>query len=372
MTRFAAADEQYMRLALRLALRGRGRVEPNPMVGCVMVKQQRIIASGWHRRYGGPHAEVEALRVAGTAARGATAYVTLEPCNHHGKTPPCTDALLAAGVKRVCAAMRDPNPLVAGRGLAALRRRGVAVDVGVLQEQAAALNAPFLKWITHKRPWLIAKWAQSLDGRIATRTGDARWISDEAARRHAHSVRGRMDAVLVGVGTVLSDDPLLTCRAVRPRRTCARVVVDSALRTPPDAKLVQTAGAAPTLLAHDARAAARRRRALAQAGCVLLELPRHGTGLSLTALLDELGRRGMTNVLCEGGPTLLGSLFDQLLVDEVHAYLAPILIGGRAAPAAIGGEGCDTLAHATRLPDARLRALGGGWLLQTRLRREPA
>lgn len=368
MSRFTAADEAHLRRALHLAARGQGRVEPNPMVGCVIVRGGRVLGEGWHRRFGGPHAEIEALRRCPGSARAATVYVTLEPCAHTGKTPPCTEALLAAGIARVVAPLADPNPLVAGRGFAVLRRAGVRVDVGLLRQPAAALNAPYIKLVQQRRPWVILKWAQSLDGKLATRTGDARWISDPAARAHAHRVRGRLDGILVGVRTVLVDDPLLTCRRGRPRRIAARIILDTRLRTPLSARLVRTARRTPTWVFCGRAAPAGRERALERAGCIVRRVPATRAGLSLPAVLDALGAAGMTNVLVEGGGRLLGGFWDQRLGDEVHIYIAPLLIGGAAAPGPLHGRGAGRLAEALRLPaGVRLRRLGGGYFLRARL-----
>lgn len=361
-------DEAHLRRALRLAARGQGRVEPNPMVGCVIVREGRIIGEGYHRRFGGPHAEIEALRRCTRTPRGATVYVTLEPCCHFGKTPPCTEALIAAGVARVVAPLKDPNPAVAGKGFAALKKAGVRVDVGVLANEAAALNAPFLKLVRQGRPWVILKWAQSLDGKIATRTGDAKWISDETCRAHAHRVRGRLDAILVGVGTVLTDDPMLTCRVGRPRRSATRVILDSQLRTPTTARLVRSAARVPTWVFCTPGAAARRARALERAGCRVLCVRAGPGGVSLPAVLEVLGAQQMTNVLVEGGGALLGRFLDADLADEVHVYIAPLLIGGAQAPGPLHACGVARVAEARRLPrGARLRALGSGYVLQTPL-----
>jgi len=355
-------DEQHLRRALRLARRGQGRVEPNPMVGCVLVRNGQVIGEGYHRRFGGPHAEVEALRACRASARGATAYVTLEPCCHHGKTPPCTEALIAAGIARVVAPVMDPNPAVAGRGFARLRAAGLHVDVGLLQAEALELNAPFFKLMRQRRPWVILKWAQSLDGKIATRTGDSRWITGPACRAHAHRTRGRVDAILVGVDTVLKDDPLLTCRAVLPRRVATRVVLDTHLRTPSTARLVRTARRVPTWVFCGPDACESRAARLEQAGCRVLRVPRTGHGLSLTAVLSLLGQHHMTNVLVEGGATLLGRFFDQHLFDELHVYIAPVLIGGTAALSPLHGTGVARVGQALRLPDDfRLTRLADGY-----------
>ncbi|MBK8916000.1 MAG: bifunctional diaminohydroxyphosphoribosylaminopyrimidine deaminase/5-amino-6-(5-phosphoribosylamino)uracil reductase RibD [Phycisphaerales bacterium] len=378
-----------MKRALALARRGRGAVEPNPMVGCVLVRKGRVIGEGWHRRFGGPHAEVEALRRAGDA-RGATAYVTLEPCCHHGKTPPCTDALLAAGIARVVAGVRDPNAPMRGRGFALLRRRGVQVEIGVCAEEAAALIAPFEKLIRRVRPWVTLKWAQSLDGCIATRTGDSRWISDEACRAHAHRTRGLADAILVGVGTVLRDDPLLTCRVGRPRRTATRIVLDSLLRTPESAALIRTAREAPTLIYCHPDAPSSRRRRLEARGSEVRPIgpssrkPRRAasgtsrakaTGLPVAAVLDDLGQRRFTHLLVEGGARVLGAFADaaregEECADAVNIYCAPILIGGEAGLGALGGVGAGLVADALRSgPTAQWRRLGNGWFLEATLRR---
>jgi diaminohydroxyphosphoribosylaminopyrimidine deaminase / 5-amino-6-(5-phosphoribosylamino)uracil reductase len=370
MPRARPNDEQYLRRALQLAVRGQGRVEPNPLVGCVLVRAGRVLGVGWHRRFGGPHAEVEALAACGHRARDATAYVTLEPCCHTGKTPPCTDALLAAGIARVVAPLSDPDPRVAGQGFAALRAAGVQVDVGLLAEEATRLNAPFFKRIRTGRPWVILKWAQSLDGKIATACGDARWITDEACRGHAHRTRARVDALVVGIGTVRADDPLLTARGTRLRRIATRVVLDGGLHTPLASQLVRTARNVPTLVFCDPAAPRRREQALRAAGVDVQRVRadrragRRGTPLtlSLPAVLDVLGARQMTTVMVEGGSQVLGSFVAAGLADECHVYIAPRLIGGDAAPGPLGGVGVARVADALNLQTAALRKLGTGWL----------
>jgi diaminohydroxyphosphoribosylaminopyrimidine deaminase/5-amino-6-(5-phosphoribosylamino)uracil reductase len=367
MRRRTGIDERHMRRALALAARGQGRVEPNPMVGCVLVKRGRAIGEGYHRRYGGPHAEIEALRQCSESPCGATAYVTLEPCCHWGQTPPCVDALIAAGIARVVAAVEDPNRVVRGKGFAALRKAGIAVEVGVLAADASAMNAPFIKLMRQRRPWVILKWAQSLDGKIATRSGDSKWISDETCRAHAHRVRGRVDGIVVGIGTVLRDDPLLTCRVGRPRRIATRIVLDTKLRTPPGAQLVRTARDVPTWIFCGPNPPLRRARTLEHAGCVIHRVTATRHGVSLAAVLAVLGRVPMTNVLVEGGGTLLGRFFDaQELADEFHVYVAPLLIGGTAAPGPLHGEGVRDVAAALRLKLLSMRRLGAGWYLQAR------
>lgn len=355
-----------MRRALRLARRGAGRVEPNPLVGCVLVRGGRIIGEGHHGYFGGPHAEVEALRRARASPAGSTAYVTLEPCCYFGKTPPCVEALVRARVARVVAAVLDPNPRVNGAGVAALRKVGVRVEVGLLAREAQELNAPFFKWARGGGPWVILKWAQSLDGKLATAAGDSKWISDEAARAHAHRVRGQVGAIMVGSGTVLADDPQLTCRVGRPRRVAARVILDGRLRTPMNARLLRD-GAAPTWL-YTTPAAARRSGPIRSAGCEVLVAPRsRAHGLALPKVLRDLAERGVSVLLVEGGAALLSSFLRAGLGDEAHVYLAPCLIGGSQAPAPLANCGARRVADALQLGQPTLRRLGAGWLLRASL-----
>lgn len=361
------ADTFFVQRALRLARRGQGRAEPNPLVGCVFVRHGRIIGEGWHARFGGPHAEIRALSSCRTSPRGATAYVTLEPCCHFGQTPPCTNALIAAGVSRVVACVSDPNPKVAGRGFRILRAAGISVEVGPLAEDGAALIAPFTKLVKTGRPWVILKWAQSLDGVIATRTGDSKWITDEACRAHAHRTRGRVDAVIVGVNTVLRDDPQLTCRAASPRRIATRIVLDTQLRTPVTATLVRTARRTPTWLVCGSRAARRREARLTAASCIVHRLPAGPAGVDLSALLSLLGERGMANVLVEGGGRVLGEFVDGRLADEVHLYTAPLLLGGADAIGALHARGVERIRDAARLRMLESRRIGGGWFHRARL-----
>jgi diaminohydroxyphosphoribosylaminopyrimidine deaminase/5-amino-6-(5-phosphoribosylamino)uracil reductase len=365
----SALDRWHMQRALELAARGQGHVEPNPMVGCVIARGAEIVAEGWHRHYGGPHAEVEALAVAGPRAAGATLYVTLEPCCHHGKTPPCTDAIIAAGITRVAAAQRDPFPAVSGGGLADLEKAGIAVEIGLLEDEAQRLAAPYLKLIQTGRPWIIAKWAMTLDGKIATRTGDSRWISSEASRAVVHQLRGRVDAVVVGSRTAAIDDPLLTARPPGPR-VATRIVVDSRATLSSESQLARTARDTPVLVAASAAADESDRRRLAQAGCQVLVCPGETHAERLHALLDELGRHRMTNVLVEGGAGLLGSFFDQGLIDEVHVFIAPKLVGGSQAIGPLGGKGRDLLSAALALREPEVCELGGDIHVHARLAAE--
>jgi diaminohydroxyphosphoribosylaminopyrimidine deaminase/5-amino-6-(5-phosphoribosylamino)uracil reductase len=343
----AADDRRYMLRALVLACRGEGFVEPNPMVGCVLVRGGAVVGEGWHQRFGGPHAEIEALRAAGDAAQGATAYVTLEPCCHTGKTPPCTQALIAAGVARVVAACTDPNPQVDGQGLAELAAAGIEVAHSVCEAEAADLIAPFAMLSTHGRPWIIAKWAMSLDGRLAAASGDSKWISGEASRAIVHQLRGRVDAILVGRGTVAADDPLLTARPPGPR-TATRIVLGSQATLPLDSQLVRTASEAPVLVAAAADAPADRTGALRNRGVEVWQSKSNDSPARLQELLAELGRRQMTNVLVEGGAKTLSAFFAANLVDEVHAFIAPKLLGGPPTHV-ITSAGAVAMAEAMRL-----------------------
>ncbi|HEX2476378.1 MAG TPA: bifunctional diaminohydroxyphosphoribosylaminopyrimidine deaminase/5-amino-6-(5-phosphoribosylamino)uracil reductase RibD [Lacipirellulaceae bacterium] len=362
MTRRAEQDERFMGRALALATRGQGRVEPNPMVGCVIARGAEIVGEGFHEFFGGPHAEVNALAAAGDAAKGATAYVTLEPCCHHGKTPPCTQALLRAGVKRVVAAVEDPFPQVAGRGIAELRAGGVECDIGVRVAEANWLLAPYRKLLATGRPWVITKWAMTLDGKLATRTGDSQWISSEASRAVVHQLRGRVDAIIVGSGTARIDDPLLTARPADRadlKRVATRIVVDSGASLSTDSRLVQTAADVPILVAAASGADVSACDRLASGGIEIYRCPGETHAERLHALLHELGRRRMTNVLVEGGSKLLGVFFDAGAVDEVHVFIAPKLAGGAGAPSPVPGAGIAQMADALQLGDITIEELGG-------------
>jgi diaminohydroxyphosphoribosylaminopyrimidine deaminase/5-amino-6-(5-phosphoribosylamino)uracil reductase len=351
-------DAALMDVALAQAGLADHGTSPNPMVGAVVARAGEVIATGYHARAGEAHAEVRALESAGGATRGADLYVTLEPCTTQGRTPPCVDAVIAAGPGRVVVAMLDPNPRVAGSGVAALRAAGIRVEVGLGSAQAERLNRFYLTHQRTGRPFVTAKFAASLDGRIATRTGESRWISSQAARRHAHELRRRHDAVLVGATTVAVDDPELSVRLVDTNRQPMRVVVDSTLRTPATARVLTSAGGQP-LVATTAAAAPERVAALERAGAEVLVLPDVDGRVDLAAVLDSLGGRSVTSVLAEGGATLLGALFDMRAVDAVVAILAPRVIGGREAPAAIGGDGVASLAEAVALDDVEVERLGG-------------
>ncbi|MDR3589790.1 MAG: bifunctional diaminohydroxyphosphoribosylaminopyrimidine deaminase/5-amino-6-(5-phosphoribosylamino)uracil reductase RibD [Negativicutes bacterium] len=354
---FSEEDRQYMLKALELAGRAVGRTSPNPMVGAVIVKDGRVVGEGYHQKAGTPHAEVHALAAAGQEARGATMYVTLEPCCHHGRTGPCSNAVIAAGVRRVVAAMTDPNPKVAGQGLAQLRAAGLAVEEGLLAAEAARLNESFIKWVSTGMPFGVMKTAMTLDGKIATRTGHSKWITGAAARLRVHKLRDSCDAIMVGIRTVLADDPELTTRLPEGGRNPVRIIVDSQARTPLTAK-VASDGQAPTLIAVAADAPSENIAALKASGAEILVLPRGDTGVDLRALFKVLGERKLTSVLIEGGATLNAAALAANLVDKVEAYVAPKIIGGAAAPGPVGGQGAETLADVVLLEDAAVETVG--------------
>jgi diaminohydroxyphosphoribosylaminopyrimidine deaminase/5-amino-6-(5-phosphoribosylamino)uracil reductase len=331
------SDEAFMSEAIRLASLGRGRVEPNPMVGAVIVRDGQSVASGHHKRFGGPHAEIEAIRAAARAGEltaGTTIYVSLEPCCFTGKTPPCTDALIRAGFARVVVAMQDPDPNVAGGGIAALRAAGIRVDVGVREPAARQLLAPYAKLRTSRRPWATCKWAQTADGKLALPASLGRWISCDESRRVVHEMRARADGILVGISTVLADDPLLTNRLAAGRQP-VRVVLDSSVRLPIDSRLALSPAVSQVIVAATGRgveAAAERCDALRRMGIDILPLPADAAGrVSLPALLDELGRRRWTHLLVEGGPCVLGGFIYSHLADELAVFVSPDRIGPTGA-----------------------------------------
>jgi len=358
-----------MRMALGLARKGRGRTTPNPMVGAVVVRGKAAVGKGYHRRAGEPHAEVLALRQAGKKAKGATLYLNLEPCDHFGKTPPCTQAILKAGIQRVVAGMRDPNPLVSGRGFRRLKRAGVRVDVGLLEGECRELNAPFGKFISTGNPFVILKAAVSLDGKVATKSGDSRWISGGASRKYVHRLRSDVDAVMVGVGTVRRDDPLLNVRLAgrkNPRHPL-RIIVDSRLRIPADSRIVRTAAEFPTLVAATPSAPLKRVDWLKKKRVEVLVVRRNRRGrVSLLALLKELGSRGIQSILLEGGPTLNASAWEEKIVDRVLLFIAPKVIGGRETSGMIGGEGVGKVKNARRVEILRVRRMGPDLLIEAK------
>jgi len=357
--------DRFMAQALRLARKGLGYTSPNPAVGAVLVRDGHVVGRGYHEQFGGPHAEVMALAQAGPGARGATLYVTLEPCCHQGKTPPCTRALLEAGVERVYYGMTDPDPQVAGRGVAELAAGGVKVVTGPLRGKVERFYEAYAKQRRTGKPFLTLKMALSLDGKIATRTGKSRWITGERARGYTRRLRGRADAVMVGVGTILADDPALTTRLPKGRgRDAAAVIVDSYARTPPEAAVFNRQPGAPVYVATTAAAEPARPKRLEARGARIVCCQAQQGRVDLADLLARLGQMGMLHVICEGGGTLAASLLEAGLVDKVLFVLAPKLIGGKDAPTPVEGTGVAALSEALDLRDLRVRRLGSDLLVE--------
>jgi diaminohydroxyphosphoribosylaminopyrimidine deaminase/5-amino-6-(5-phosphoribosylamino)uracil reductase len=361
--KFSPQDERFMRRALALARRGLGKTSPNPATGAVLVKNGHIIAEDFHEKAGQLHAEAKVLRRVGAKARGATLYSTLEPCCTWGKTPPCTDAIIAVRVRRVVYAATDPNPKHSGRGAKLLRQAGIRVDVGLLADEATRMNAAFNKWITTGRPLVVAKAAMSVDGKIATRTGDSKWITSEAARREAHKLRALVDAIIVGANTVIRDDPRLTVRHGTRNWQPWRVVMDARGRSPRKARLFTDKFRHRTIVFTTRLSPPQWRRHLALAGATVIVVPATKSRIDVRTALRELGRMEVTSVLAEGGGGLLGSMFDAGLVDRVALFYAPLVIGGREAVTAVGGQGVAKVAQAVRLHECRWRRIGKSEML---------
>ena len=362
-------DEFYMKRALELARKAEGETSPNPMVGCVILDAEgRVAGEGWHHKAGQPHAEIMAMEdMKRRKMKGCTAYVSLEPCSHYGRTGPCCDALIRAGFKRVVAAMVDPNPKVAGQGLQRLRDAGIEVRVGVCEEEARRLNEKFLLWVTEGRPFVSLKFAETLDGKLATRTRDSHYVTGDEAHRFSHWLRKTHDAILVGIGTVLDDDPALTTRLVKGKNP-VRVVLDSKARIPLTAQVLQDGGR--TILAVGPGAPADKLEVIGQLPSVeIVTLPCTEAGrVDLTALLAELNARDITSVLVEGGSEVLGSFLDARLADRVYAFIAPKLSGGSRALPAVGGKGAALMEDCALLDETECKALGSDWLLTGRVR----
>lgn len=362
-------DEKYMRLALELAAKAQDRTRPNPMVGAVVVRSGKVVGQGFHRRAGGPHAEVLALAQAGRSAQGATLYISLEPCAHTGRTPPCIEEIFRSGIRRVVAAMIDPNPLNRGRGFKWLRAHGIRTRTGILQKEARSLNQVFVTWKEKGRPFVTVKVAQSMDGKIATPSGQSQWISKPKARRWVQRFRSQVDAILVGVETVLKDDPQLTVRSilkppsspVSPKQPL-KVVLDSHLRTPPTARLF--ASKTPVIIATTRMSSRKKEQLLRQKGAEVFRLPSREGKVSVMALLKELAQREISHLLVEGGGQTIASFFQQKAVDQIFFIIAPLVIGGKDAPTSVEGRGIHSLKEAISLKNISLERLGGDLLVQ--------
>jgi diaminohydroxyphosphoribosylaminopyrimidine deaminase/5-amino-6-(5-phosphoribosylamino)uracil reductase len=355
-------DEKWMRRALRLAEKGRGRTSPNPMVGAVLVKNGKVVGEGYHAKAGEDHAEIIALRRAGEKARGAILYLNLEPCIHYGKTPPCAPAVIKAKVKRVVIGMKDPNPLVRGRGFESLKRAGLNVDMGIMEKECRRLNEAFCKYIVKKEPFVILKVAATLDGRIATRKGDSKWISGEASRHFVHRLRDQVDGVVVGIGTVLKDDPQLTTR-IKKGRDPYRIILDSQLKIPEEAQVLGKPSLK-TIIATTELAARDKVEKLEKKGVQILILNSKQGRVDLKNCLSKLGELGITSLLLEGGSQVNGSFLDEGLIDKVLFFLSPKLIGDREALGIFGGSGKETLKEAISLSDLRVKRIGQDILVE--------
>ena len=361
-------DIEYMRRALELARRGAGHVSPNPMVGAVIVKDGRIIGEGWHEKIGGLHAERNALAHCIEDPAGATIYVTLEPCCHWGRTPPCTEAILENKLARVVVGCLDPNPLVGGKGIQILRDAGVICETGVLEKECLAINEVFFHYITHKKPFILMKYAMTLDGKIAAVTGDSKWVTGKQARHHVQETRRRLSAIMVGIGTVLADDPMLNCR-IEDGVDPTRIIIDSNLRLPLDSQIVATSTRIPTYV-FAANVNADKQKALESAGVHVVYAPDASTGrVDLPQVIDKLGEMQIDSVLLEGGGTLNGAFMQLGLVDRVQAYIAPKLIGGADAKGPVGGAGIPLMCDAQALLDPTITRLGDDILIEGRIQK---
>ena len=363
-------DEMYMAYALELAKKGKGMTTPNPMVGAVIVKDGRIIGRGYHAKAGERHAEVVAIENAEEDVTGATLYVTLEPCSHYGKTPPCTELIIERDIKRVVVAVLDPNPLVAGRGAKRLRDSGISVTVGVLEKEAQRLNEVFMKYIVTKKPFVTYKSAMSLDGKIATARGESQWITCEASRQDAHKLRHDYTGIMVGIGTVLADNPMLNCR-IKGKKQPVRIVVDSHLRIPEDSKLVQTADKYPLVVATTSKGNKEKRKRLIDYGVQVWNMPLDEKGrVDLNALMKRLGENEVDSVMIEGGGTLAEQAFNKGIVDKVVVYIAPQIIGGEGAKTPVEGGGICDLKEAWEIQEWSSETIGTDLKISGYIRKE--
>lgn len=359
-------DQKWMERALELAQKGKGRVSPNPLVGAVVVREDQCVGEGWHQAWGEAHAEVQAIKMAGALCREATLYVTLEPCCHLGKTPPCTDLIIQSGIKKVVVAMEDPNPLVRGKGLKILEEAGIEVSTGLLKSSAREINRPFISLMERGRPFVVMKYAMSLDGKTATVTGDARWISNTASREKVHQLRHEMAAIMVGVDTVIQDNPLLSTRWSMGDSQCYRIVVDTRLRLPETSALLKQSNGKTVFLATTRLACPEKKARLEKNAQVkILELPLVQGRVDLKALMKILaGDWRIDSILLEGGAQLNGSMVEAGLVDQVMAFVAPVILGGQAAPGPIAGRGRRTIQEALTLDQVKMTSMEGNWLIQ--------
>lgn len=370
----ADTDERYMRRALELARKGEGHVNPNPMVGAVIVKEGHVIGEGFHEYYGGLHAERNALKQCKESPEGATLYVTLEPCCHYGKTPPCTQIMIESGIKRAVIGTMDLNPIVSGKGAKALKEAGIQITTGILEKECKKLNEIFWHFIMKGEPYVVMKYAMTIDGKIATSTGESKWITGEEARKKVQEDRGKYMAIMAGIGTVLADDPLLTCR-LEGKRSPIRIICDSRLRTPLKSRLVETAGDCPLIIAT-ACTDKEKQKPYIDAGCEIMELPLYkeeqqkAAGLDLRLLRKELGRRSIDSLLLEGGGTLNEAALKQGIVNKVQAYIAPKIFGGAKAKTPVEGEGISIVSEAVKLKNMNICMYGEDILVEAEVNGE--
>lgn len=358
-------EEEYMRLAIRLAKKARGRTSPNPLVGALVVKEGEVVGKGFHQKAGAPHAEINALNDAGKKARRGELYINLEPCNHYGRTPPCAKTIIDSGIKRVFVGMEDPNEVVAGRGIRCLQDNGIYVQTGILREECQRLNEAYLKYITEKKPFVILKSAASLDGKIATRIGDSRWITNEKSRAFLHRLRDEVDGILVGIGTIMADNPELTTRLnSRKGKDPVRIVVDSKLRIMLRAKVLMPESEAGTIIATTELAPKEKIKKLEELGAKVLIVGSKNNRVDLTELMYELGKLEITSLLIEGGAEINASSLDSGIVDKVLFFYAPKIIGGTDVLGMVGGEGVEKLDDAINLKDLRVKRFGDDILVE--------
>ena len=360
-------DRQYMKMALELAQKGMGFTAPNPMVGAVIVKNGRIIGQGYHRKYGGLHAEREALAACTEEPKGASIYVTLEPCCHYGKQPPCVNAILEAGIRRVIIGSSDPNPLVAGKGIRILKDHGIEVTENILKEECDKLNEAFFYYIQNKKPYVVMKYAMTMDGKIAAYTGESKWVTGEAARIHVQEQRLKYTGIMVGVGTVLADDPMLTCRLENSRNP-VRIICDSHLRTPLTSKIVRTAKTIPTILASSSKDQQKIKN-YEEMGCQVLYVPEKNGHIDLNRLMEILGATKIDSILLEGGGSLNWSALESGIVQKVQTYISPKLFGGEEAKTPVEGKGFPDPASAVLLKNSEIIRLGDDFLIESEVKR---
>jgi diaminohydroxyphosphoribosylaminopyrimidine deaminase/5-amino-6-(5-phosphoribosylamino)uracil reductase len=358
-------DRYFMERALDLAVKGEGYTSPNPMVGAVVVKDGQVMGEGYHEIVGGPHAEVNALDAAGARAKGATLYVTLEPCNHTGRTPPCTRKILEMGIERVVLAMKDPNEKVAGGGAEFLKRHGIRVTIGVCEEKSRKLNEAFIKYVRSGRPFVMTKCAATLDGRIATRAGDSRWVTGQKARQFVHRLRHRVDAIMVGINTIQADDPSLTTRLKNQEgRNPARIILDTHLSISPDARVLSQDSASETILATGGTAASDKKNTIEKTGARVLEVPLKNGLIDMSALMDQLGGMELTSLLIEGGSRVLASAFNAAVVDKVFFFYAPKILGGDDGVPICKGPGAELMNQCIAVNDITVHRFGDDILIE--------